>query len=362
MSNNSLGNVFRVTSFGESHGTAVGCVIDGMPAGLHIDVAKIQAAVNLRKTNQTSYASQRAEDDIVEIISGVYNQTTLGSPICIVIKNTDAKSTDYDNLENIFRPNHADYTNFIKYGFRDHRGGGRSSIRITAPLVAAGEMAKQLLQHYTPITIQSFVCGIGDVSIPKAELQQLFTDEKIWSNAVRSPIEKYSNAMTALIDETKLKKDTLGGLIHTNIYDAPIGIGEPIFGKLQAQLAHAMFSINTVKGFAYGDGFDAAKSKGTQHNDVFVTENDVIKTATNHSGGIQGGISNGMPIYFTTAFKPISSIAQSQQTVDKNKQNTSINITGRHDVCAVPRAVPIVNAYTAIVLTDLFLQQKNAKI
>jgi chorismate synthase len=362
MSNNSLGKIFSVTSFGESHGPAVGCVIDGIPAGLLLDMQVIQHAVNLRKTNQTNYGSSRTEDDAVEIISGVYNNTTLGSPICIIIKNKDAHSADYDHLKNVYRPNHADFTTATKYGVRDHRGGGRTSIRITAPIVAAGVIALQLIQHYHAISIQSYVSSIGTVAMTKQLLQHTYEDVAIWQSAVRCPDATTSQAMLKHIDAIAAQKDTLGGCIYTTITNTPIGIGEPIFAKLQAQLAHAMLSINTVKAFAYGDGFDASTSTGSAQSDQFITTNNSVITATNHSGGIQGGISNGMPITFTTAFKPISSIQQPQQTIDANGQATTITINGRHDVCAVTRAVPIVNAYTAIVLADLILQHKLSKL
>jgi chorismate synthase len=356
MNNNSLGKVFSVTSFGESHGKAVGCVLQGIPAGFSINLEQMQAMVNLRKTNQQEFASARKEEDTIEIISGVFEGKTLGTPLCILIENKDAKSQDYDALKNLYRPNHSDFTVEKKYGFRDHRGGGRSSIRITAPMVAAGNIAIQFLQEKYDITIQSFVSAIGGVEMK--DIHAAYTAEQIYSSAVHCPEASTADAMQEIIASTQQEGDTLGGKITTHISNIPAGIGEPIFYKLQAALAQAMLSINTVKGFEYGDGFAASAKKGSEHNDVFVSDGNEIKTKTNHSGGIQGGISNGMPIYFTTAFKPISSIAKIQDTVSTQSENTTVQIGGRHDVCAVPRAVPIVDAYTAIVLLDLLLQQK----
>jgi chorismate synthase len=358
MSNNSIGHIFKVTSFGESHGHSVGCLIEGIPAGLMIDVAAMQAAVDLRKTNQTAFASARNEADQIEIISGVFQQKTLGSPICIIIKNKDAQSADYDELKDVYRPNHADYTTQQKYGFRDHRGGGRSSIRITAPLVAAGALALQLVHHFFAINVSSFVYQIGDVAMPQHEMQMQYTHEQIFASSLRCPSATSVQQMEQKMHEAQENGTTLGGCIQTTITNLPVGLGEPIFEKLQAALGKAMLSINTVKGFEYGDGFAAAAQNGMQHNDVFEAYDGKVSTSTNHSGGIQGGISNGMPIVFRTAFKPISSIKLSQNTINQNQENTTIQIKGRHDVCAVPRAIPIVNAYTAIVLADMVLQHQ----
>jgi chorismate synthase len=362
MSNNHIGNIFKVTSFGESHGAAVGCVIDGMPAGLLIDTTKMQAAVNLRKTNQSNFGSARNEDDEIEIISGVFENKTLGSPICIIIKNKDAKSADYDAIATAYRPNHADYTTQIKYGIRDFRGGGRSSIRITAPLVAAGELALQLIKHYFDLQINSFVYQIGTAKMDDDDMKINYTHDEIFATDTRCPSQNTTKEIINQIVAAKANGDTLGGCIQTTITNLPVGIGEPIFAKLQASLAHAMLSINTVKGFEYGDGFVAASAMGSEHNDIFEIEENKIATKTNHSGGIQGGISNGMPIVFRIALKPISSIAKPQQTINQKGDNIAIEINGRHDVCAVPRAIPIVNAYTAIVLADLFLENKLSNI
>jgi chorismate synthase len=362
MSNNSIGNILKVTSFGESHGAAVGCIIEGMPAGLMIDVKKMQDAVNLRKTNQNNFGSARNEDDVIEIISGVFENKTLGSPICIIIKNKDAKSADYDAIATAYRPNHADYTTQIKYGIRDYRGGGRSSIRITAPLVAAGELALQMVQYYFDLQINSYVYQIGNAKMSDDEMKINYNHQQIFATDTRCPSQNTTKEIINQIDAAKANGDTLGGCIQTTITNLPVGIGEPIFAKLQATLAHAMLSINTVKGFEYGDGFEAASAMGSEHNDVFAIKENKIMTTTNHSGGIQGGISNGMPIVFRTAFKPISSIAKPQQTINQKGDNIAIDIKGRHDVCAVPRAIPIVNAYTAIILADLILQNKLSKI
>ncbi len=359
--NNTLGTVINVTNFGESHGPAVGCVIQGVPAGVKINIVLMQQWLALRKTNATSYGSTRNEADDFKIISGVYNGVTIGAPITIIIENTDAKSTDYTALENVYRPNHADYTNHIKYGIRDHRGGGRTSIRVTAPMVAAGALLYSFLQEQTGINICSYVQQIGTTAMPSTAIH-FYEEKNIFSNPYNCPHAATAQAIEAQITTAKNNGDTLGGIIHTIIQNVPVGIGEPIYSKLQAQLAHAMLSINTVKGFEYGDGFAAAAQSGSIHNDVFTSNNNTITTTTNHSGGIQGGISNGMAINFNTAFKPISSIAKEQQTITTKQDNIAITISGRHDVCAVPRAIPIVNAYTAIVLADLWLQNKWSKI
>lgn len=359
---NTIGTQFKVTSFGESHGTLVGCVIDGCPAGLKIDTDLIQFQVNRRKTNQSSFSTSRMEDDIVEIVSGVFEGKTLGSPITLLIKNHDAKSTDYDSIKDIYRPNHADYTNELKYGFRDHRGGGRSSIRVTAPLVAAGEIANQLLKSCTQMQVKAYVSKIGHVELEEKHQYSRYLNYDIDSNSVRCPDESKSKEMLALIEEQQLEGDTLGGVITCVIQHVEPGLGEPIFGKLQAELGHAMLSINTVKGFEYGYGFDSSSMKGSEYNDSFLVKENKVKTSTNFSGGIQGGISNGMDIYFRVGFKPISSIHQSQKSIDKEGNSRIFEIGGRHDVCAVPRAVPIVEAYTSIILADNLLKSKHSKL
>ncbi len=360
---NTIGHLFSVTSFGESHGSHVGCVIDGCPAGLEIDYTCIQKQVDRRRTNQSSFSSARNEDDTIEIISGIFEQRTTGSPIAILIKNKDAKSADYDTLRDLYRPNHADYTYDLKYGFRDHRGGGRSSMRVTAPLVAAGEIANQLLQHhYAGIKITAFVSQIGHVCIKNRHQYGKLNLSAIDQNEVRCPDEQTAAEMMHLIQEVYDAGDTLGGVITCVVQGIPVGFGEPLFSKLQAELGKAMLSINSVKGFEYGYGFDSCGMKGSEYNDVFEMKEGRVSTTTNFSGGIQGGISNGMDIYFHVAFKPISSIQHTQQTIDTTGQQVELRIGGRHDVCAVPRAVPIVEAYTALVLADAFLHLKNSSI
>lgn len=349
---NHLGQLFRVTSFGESHGSAVGCVVEGCPAGLTLDISAMQEAVNRRKTSAQPFSSNRLEEDQIEILSGIYNQTTLGTPITLVIKNKDVRSSDYDDLQTVFRPGHADYTWQMKYGIRDHRGGGRSSIRITAPLVAAGDLARQFITTLYPIQVVAYVQQIGAIAIPENITPDL---SLINSTPLRCPHPETSERMLALIEDVRLSGDTLGGIIHGEITGVPVGLGEPVFGKLHASLAHALFNINTVKGVAFGEGFDVAHLKGSENNDVLFNNEGTIKTRSNHSGGLLGGISNGMPITFNIAFKPISSITKSQETLNSEFNQTTVEVKGRHDVCAVPRAVPIVEAYTNLVLADNIL-------
>lgn len=359
---NTLGQIFSVTSFGESHGDSVGCVIQGCPAGLKLNVEKIQTQVDKRKTNQTHYSSSRNEEDIVQLISGVYKNKTLGSPICILIKNKDAQSSDYKHLKEIYRPNHADFTNQKKYGIRDERGGGRTSIRITAPLVAAGEIAHQLIQKKYPIDTHTFVSKIGKIEMPNRFDYSLFQKENTDLSAVKCPDENTSKKMLLEIENALKKKDTLGGEIMCVLKNIPIGWGEPIFNKLHAALGNAMLSINSVKGFEYGYGFKSTAMKGSEYNDLFETHNGKIITKTNYSGGIQGGISNGMDIYFKVAFKPISSIQQVQESITERGEKINFTVQGRHDVCAVPRAITIVEAYTHIVLADMMLLNTVSKM
>jgi chorismate synthase len=360
MHNNTLGDIFTVTSFGESHGVAVGCVIDGMPAGYAIDEVLIQQAVNYRKTGTTNYTSARHEDDAIEILSGIYEGKTLGSPIAIIIKNKDAQSKDYDAIKDVYRPSHADYTYAAKYGIRDHRGGGRSSIRIAAPMVAAGEIAHQILLQNLGLEIKAHVASIGTITAAEESLIVL-SQEEIYQQDFRCADKQAQTAMQAQVDDAMNTGDTLGGSISCIINNLPAGLGSPIFSKLQARLAQAMLSINTVKSFEFGSGKTASTMTGSAHNDAFVFTENSVQTSSNNSGGIQGGISNGMPINFTIHFKPISSIKHAQQSIDINNQNTEIKIEGRHDVCAVPRAVPIVLAYTQIILLDEFLKQNINK-
>lgn len=349
---NSLGQHFKVTSFGESHGPAVGCVIEGCPAGLNIQEDSIYEQLKRRRTAQSDFTSSRKEDDRIEWLSGIYEGITLGSPITCIIRNTNAHSSDYDHLKNVYRPSHADYTNTVKYGFRDHRGGGRSSIRITAPMVVAGEVARQLMQKYYPVNVMAFVSGIGKIS-GHSTYSPDYTS--IYQNPYHCPYPEMIPLLEEEVAQAAKTGDTLGGKITCKVEHLPAGIGEPLFGKLHAQLAHAMFSINTVRGMEWGEGFELSERKGSETNDAFIVSEDVIQTQTNHSSGLQGGISNGMPMEFHVAFKPISSIQQTQITIDTEGNSVELNICGRHDVCAVPRAVPIVEAYTSIVLADLIL-------
>lgn len=363
---NTLGNIFKVHSFGESHGPAVGVVIDGCPAGLELNLEAIQIAVDKRKTRQHSFSSARKEEDTVEILSGVFEGKTIGTPICILIKNKDARSKDYDKLKDVYRPGHADFTTQEKYGHRDFRGGGRSSIRITAPMVAAGDIARQLLVALSKTTLVSFVSQIGTTAFDIKNIAEIGLSENekhILSKSDKNIVdEKFNTQVETLIEQVQNEGDTLGGRITSVIEDVPIGLGEPVFGKLQAQLSQALMSINTVKAIEFGEGTKVAEMKGSEHNDEFEKKGEAISTTTNHHGGILGGVSTGERIVFSVYFKPISSIQKEQTTVNEKGEKVTIKIDGRHDVCAVPRAVPIVEAYTNIVLADLILKNRNAKI
>ncbi|MCF8359771.1 MAG: chorismate synthase [Prolixibacteraceae bacterium] len=356
---NSFGTLFRLTSFGESHGAAIGGIIDGCPAGLSIDTGKIQYELDRRKPGQSKITTQRNESDTVELLSGVFEGTTTGTPIGFIIRNKDHKSGDYNNLKDVFRPSHADYTYNKKYGIRDHRGGGRSSARETIARVVAGAIAKQLLQQFG-ITINAFVNSVGKISVNK--LYQELDLSKTEENIVRCPDKETATKMIALIEEAGRNHDTLGGTIQCVAKGVPTGWGSPVFNKLHADLGFAMLGINAVKGFEYGSGFEGTKMYGSEHNDVFVNTDGKVSTATNHSGGIQGGISNGQDIYFNVAFKPIATLLREQKTIDKKLNETTINPKGRHDPCVLPRAVPIVEAMAAMVLADHYLQNKTAKL
>jgi chorismate synthase len=368
---NTLGNIFKITSFGESHGSAVGIVIDGCPSYLKIDLKEIQHELNRRKPNQSHLTSSRKEADEFEIVSGIFDGKTLGSPITILIKNNDAKPKDYEWLQNTFRPGHADFTYEKKYNIRDVRGGGRSSVRVTVGWVAAGAIAKQILAQQK-IEIISWVSQIADnkFKIADSYLNENISSKKInelkksiEKNIVRCPDEKISNLMISLLEKIKKQGDTVGGCINTAIYGLPIGLGEPVFGKFQAELAHALLNINATKGFEMGKGFESARMNGSEYNDEFFADKKKnILTKTNNSGGLLGGISNGMPVHFNLAFKPISTIFTEQNSVDKNNKAVKIKAEGRHDPCAVPRAVPIVEALTACVVLDLFLLNKISKL
>lgn len=359
MAGNSIGHTFRITSFGESHGDAIGGIIDGCPAGLQIDYTFIQNELNRRRPGQSSITSEREEEDKVEFLSGIFENKTIGSPIAFVIKNRDHHSSDYDHLKDTYRPSHADYTYDQKYGIRDHRGGGRSSARETASRVVAGAIAKLILLQ-NDIEITGFVSQIGNVI---SDSEYNFNNlEKIESSPVRCPDQKASERMVDLINKLKKEGDTIGGAITCVVNGVPAGLGEPVYDKLNADLAKAMLSINAVKGFEYGSGFSSVEMRGSEHNDQFISTKNGIGTHTNYSGGIQGGISNGENIYFRVAFKPIATIMNDQETVDKKGRKITIEGKGRHDVCVVPRAVPIVESMAAIVLVDHYLRNKTAKI
>ena len=355
---NSYGTLFRITSFGESHGPAIGVVIDGCPAGLAIDEKFIQSELDRRKPGQSKITTQRKESDTFKLLSGVFEGKTTGAPIAIIIDNEDERSRDYSHLANTFRPSHADYTYEQKYGLRDYRGGGRSSARETAARVAAGAVAKLLLQQ-SNIEIFGYVSQVGEIKAPHyTELNLKETD----SNMVRCPDKATAEKMIAHIDEIRKSRDTIGGMVTCVIRNLPVGLGEPVFDKLHAELGKAMLSINAVKGFEYGSGFEGIKLKGSEHNDEFVNEAGKIKTKTNHSGGIQGGISNGEDVYFNVAFKPVATIMMDQQSVDKEGNETTVSGKGRHDPCVVPRAVPIVEAMAALVIADFLLRNKVSKV
>ncbi len=362
MSGNSIGQVFKLTTFGESHGPFIGGVIDGCPSGLKVDFDAIQHDLDRRKPGQSKVTTARKESDIVELVSGLYNGVTTGAPIGFIIKNKDAKSKDYGNLESVFRPSHADYTYHQKYGNRDHRGGGRSSARETANRVVAGAIAKQILSYYK-IDIIACVCSVGDINF---DVDMSLSNDSLRlvseSNIVRCPNELVAKKMISFIESIKKNGDSVGGQIFCTISGSPSGLGAPVFDRLHADLGKAMLSINAVKGFEYGSGFEGTKMMGSQHNDEFYTENGKLNTKTNHSGGIQGGISNGQDIYFKVAFKPVATILSSQKTVNQAGDNVVLKAKGRHDPCVVPRAVPIVEAMAALVMVDHLLLNRTVKL
>lgn len=351
---NSFGNILKLTTFGESHGIAIGGVIDGFPAGMEVDLSAVQKELDRRKPGQSKIVTQRKEPDTVEFLSGIFEGKTTGASIGFQIKNTNQKSKDYNHNTNVYRPSHADYTYDKKYGIRDYRGGGRTSARETANWVVAGALAKQLIKH---ININAFTSSVGDVFMMKPYQDLDFT--KTENNAVRCPDEVSAEKMITKIEEIKKAGDTIGGTITCVAQNMPIGLGEPIFHKLHAELGKAMLSINAVKGFEFGSGFCGAKMQGSEHNDIF---NEDGTTQSNLSGGIQGGVSNGMDIYFRVAFKPVATIMQNQQTINSENELTEIHGKGRHDPCVVPRAVPIVEALTALVLADFWLLNKMRTI
>ena len=347
---NSFGKIFTITTFRESHGEAIGGVIDGCPAGIELDFDAIQKDMDRRKPGQSKIVTQRKEPDEVKFLSGIFEGKTTGASIGFIIENVHQRSNDYSHIKDSYRPSHADYTYSKKYGNRDYRGGGRTSARETANWVVGGAIAKQTIPE---IRINAFTSSVGDIFMEKPYQDVDF--DKIESNIVRCPDKASAEKMIERISEIKKQGDTIGGTVTCVIQNVPIGLGEPIFDKLHAQLGKAMLSINAVKGFEYGSGFCGAQMKGSEHNDIFNADG---TTKTNLSGGIQGGISNGMDIYFRVAFKPVATIMQAQETIDKDGNILEMHGKGRHDPCVVPRAVPIVEALAAMVLTDFMLLNK----
>jgi len=356
MAGNTFGTLFRISTFGESHGAAIGCIIDGCPPGIEVDLEFVQQELDRRRPGQSAIVTQRKESDTVQILSGLFQGKTTGTPIAMVIPNEDQRSKDYDHIADAFRPSHADYTWQAKYGMRDHRGGGRSSARETAARVAAGAIAKLMLQQQG-IQIQAYVSQVGALALtlPYQQIDLSLTE----SNEVRCPDPEIAAKMIDLIKKIKKEGDTIGGVVSCVVKNCPPGLGEPVFDKLHADLGKAMLSINAAKGFEYGSGFEGVTMRGSQHNDLFIvpdTPGAPLQTASNHSGGIQGGISNGMDIYFRVAFKPVATIMQAQDSVDAQGAPVEVKGKGRHDPCVVPRAVPIVEAMAALVLADHWLR------
>lgn len=356
---NKIGNIFSLTSFGESHGAAIGGVIDGMPAGVKIDMDEVQKELNRRRPGQSSIVTARDEKDKVKILSGVFEGVTTGTSIGFVIENTNQHSNDYSNIKEAFRPSHADYTYTSKYGIRDYRGGGRSSARETAARVVAGAFARQALNQLG-VEIYAYTSQVGNICLDKD--YRKYDKSNIESNIVRCPDSEKAQEMIDLITEVKQEGDTIGGVITCVVKGVPVGLGEPVFGKLQAQLGAAMLSINAVKGFEYGMGFDFATARGSEVNDAFVCEAGKVSTRTNNSGGIQGGISNGEDIYFRVAFKPVATLLRDVETINEKGENLTLHAKGRHDPCVLPRAVPIVEAMAAIVILDNYLMNKTVKL
>ncbi len=354
MAGNSFGNIFKLSTFGESHGKALGGVIDGCPAGVELDFDTINKELNRRRPGQSEIVTQRKEDDSVEFLSGIFEGKTTGTPIGFIIVNKDQKSKDYSHIQNSYRPSHADFVYDKKYGFRDYRGGGRSSARETVVRVVAGSIAKMLLKD---VKINAFVSSVGEITYDYQSSKIDF--DKIEDSIVRCPDEKTSVEMINLIKSIKKNGDTVGGVISCIISGVPVGLGEPVFNKLHAELGKAMLSINAVKGFEFGSGFKGSSMKGSEHNDSFNADG---TTKTNRSGGIQGGISNGMDIYFNVAFKPVSTIMRDQDSIDSDGNEVKVKGKGRHDPCVVPRAVPIVEAMSALVLADYHLLNRLSKI
>lgn len=356
---NSFGSIFKITTFGESHGKAIGVTIDGCPAGVEVDEQFIQNELDRRKPGQSKITTQRKEPDSFEILSGIFEGKTTGTPIAMVIFNTDQKSKDYSHIAQSYRPSHADYTYQEKYGIRDYRGGGRSSARETAARVAAGALAKTILKGLG-IETQAYVSEVGNLNVGKSYHQMDLS--KAEENIVRCPDPEKAEEMIALIDQVRKDGDTIGGVVTGVIRRVPVGLGEPVFDKLHARLGSAMLGINAVKGFEYGSGFAGSQMRGSDHNDHFESQDGKIKTTTNLSGGIQGGISNGEDIYFNVAFKPVATIMKDQPSIDMEGNETTVSGRGRHDPCVVPRAVPIVEAMAAITILDFYLINQSKRL
>ncbi len=354
MAGNTYGTIFKLSTFGESHGKAIGGVIDGCPAGVELDLEAIQRDLDRRKPGQSAIVTQRKEPDEVEFFSGIFEGKTTGTPIGFAIHNTNQKSKDYSHIKDSYRPSHADYVYDEKYGIRDYRGGGRSSARETASRVVAGAIAKQFLN---PLSINAYVSAVGNIKLEADPATVDFAE--IENNPVRCPDQAKAAEMEAYIKQIRKEGDTIGGIVTCVIKNIPVGLGEPVFDKLHAELGKAMLSINAVKGFEYGSGFEGTSMKGSAHNDLFNTDG---TTKTNQSGGVQGGISNGMDIYFRVAFKPVATIMQNQETINSKGDTVAMQGKGRHDPCVVPRAVPIVEAMAALVLADFKLLKRTNKI
>ena len=356
---NSFGNIVRLTSFGESHGKGIGGVLDGFPAGIKIDMAFIQAELDRRKPGQSKLTTDRKEGDKVEFLSGIFEEKTTGCPIAFIVWNENQHSSDYNNLREVYRPSHADFTYMTKYGIRDHRGGGRSSARETISRVVGGALAKLALKQLG-ISIQAYTSQVGEIALDKDYTH--YDLDAAEENAVRCPDAEKAIAMEELICRVKAEGDTIGGVITCVIKGCPIGLGEPVFGKLHAALGNAMLSINAAKAFEYGNGFNGLEQKGSEQNDVFFNNKGRIETRTNHSGGIQGGISNGQDIYFRVAFKPVATLLMEQHTVNIDGVDTTLKARGRHDPCVLPRAVPIVEAMAALTILDYYLIDRTTQL
>ena len=359
MAGNSFGKIFTLTSFGESHGEALGGVVDGCPAGIALDIDLIQKELSRRRPGQSKISTPRSEQDKVEILSGLFEGVTTGMPIAFIVRNENQISKDYSNIKDVFRPSHADYTWHTKYGIRDYRGGGRSSAREHIARVVGGAIAKQVLAKFG-VNVTAYTTQIGEISFD--EYHSIPKVEDIEESIVRCPNQEVSDSMVELIERCRAERDSVGGVVKCYITGAPVGLGEPVFDRCQALLAHAMLSINAAKGFEYGEGFRAASMRGSEHNDPFIDGNGSIRTFTNHSGGIQGGVTNGEAIFFNVAFKPVATIAREQESVNINGEPVKFTAQGRHDPCVVPRAIPVVEAMAAMVILDLLLQSKTNKV